>query len=318
MGINLSEKALLVSLTIKTWTPTAPEKTGAAEIASRAGADEGTVKARKSLLPDPSNPKKNAPELIAITKAMGELREYHYAQTLEWIRAGASLLPVTNYDEYRLGTNQRIRDFENAVSDFLREYPRLIQDARRALNGLFDPECYPSEGKLRQKYSAAVEYLPIPDARDIRISLRDDERAAIAQATEARMQAAAATAMSDVWQRVYDAVKRAADDLKAFDPTAKGKDRNTFRDSLIDNLIHLTDALPRLNLTDDPALEDLRREIEQTLTVYSAATLRDDCNMRSDVQAAAARLTAKIEQTGNVQRFSEDDQAKLDALIGAF
>ena len=47
-----------------------------------------------------------------------------------------------------------------------------------------------------------------------------------------------------------------------------------FRDSLINNLCDLCDLLPKLNITGDKNLDNMRKEIEQQLCRYMPENLR--------------------------------------------
>jgi hypothetical protein len=63
-----------------------------------------------------------------------------------------------------------------------------------------------------------------------------------------------------------------------------------FRDSLVGNIVRLTDLLPRLNLHDDPALEAMRRQIEASLCRYSPAQLRCDKQVRRQAATEAQNV----------------------------
>ena len=60
-----------------------------------------------------------------------------------------------------------------------------------------------------------------------------------------------------------------------------------FRDSLVGNIVKLTELLPRLNLNDDPGLEQMRRQIEATLCDYSPEQLRKDKTVRKEAVDSA-------------------------------
>ena len=92
--------------------------------------------------------------------------------------------------------------------------------------------------------------------------------------------------MSDCFNRLHDVVRKAADKLT--DKTA------IFRDSLITNIQDLVDLLPRLNLTGDPRLEDLRREVADKLLGYEPEALRRDQFARQETAQAAEKILAAM------------------------
>lgn len=87
--------------------------------------------------------------------------------------------------------------------------------------------------------------------------------AEITRDTEDRVNNAVIQAQADAIDRLKGCVERIASKLA--DP------EGIFRDSLIENARDLTDALTRLNVTDDPRLEDLRHRVEQMARVSPEA-----------------------------------------------
>jgi len=55
-----------------------------------------------------------------------------------------------------------------------------------------------------------------------------------------------------------------------------------FRDSLVDNIIKITELLPRLNINNDPQLDQMRRKIEESLCAYSPDQLRKNKRLRRE------------------------------------
>ena len=73
------------------------------------------------------------------------------------------------------------------------------------------------------------------------------------------------------FQRVYDAVGRMAERLSTYEPSsAEDNAKNTFRDSLVYNVVELADLLPSLNITDDQRLTDLAKRLKADLAEHFA------------------------------------------------
>ncbi len=126
----------------------------------------------------------------------------------------------------------------------------------------------------------------MPAAGDIRVDLGSDQKAAIETSITNRVQQATAIAMNDAWTRLHDVVAHIAERLA--DPKA------IFRDSLIDNARDVCDALQRLNVTNDPALETMRARVAAELTTHSASTLRDAPSARATTAQAASEIMSAM------------------------
>jgi ABC-type transporter Mla subunit MlaD len=118
--------------------------------------------------------------------------------------------------------------------------------------------------------------------------------AQIARDTEERVNAAVLEAQKDSFNRLHECVTRISERLN--DPKA------IFRDSLIENARELTDVLTRLNVADDPRLEELRKRVEElaqvspealrTLPFQRATTAKTADQILADMQAVFGELTA--------------------------
>jgi hypothetical protein len=278
MSTILSEKAMLAKLSISKWSARKHDKSVSQEVARNHGTDQDRGRFNKVLVAQEA--------LKAIQKADGAARTYHYTNTLPWKDDGARILPASNYMEYTAEMRRLKSEFEAAVNDFFYAYPALIEQARYDLNGLFNSEDYPSADRIGRKFGFEVEVDPLPTALDFRVELQREEVARIRERIEERLQAAQTLAMGDLFTRLYDVVKHAAEKLN--DKTA------IFRDSLITNIQDLVDLLPRLNLTDDPRLETLRQEVSAKLLGYDPEDLRKNQFARKETAQAANDILAAM------------------------
>jgi hypothetical protein len=100
-------------------------------------------------------------------------------------------------------------------------------------------------------------------------------------------------ATGDLYQRLAVAVSHMADTLA--DP------EKVFRNSLVDNLMELTDLIPSLNFTADPDLDELAKATRAKLAAIDPETLRTDLKIRGQIATEAGALLAQI--TGAGSRF---------------
>ena len=150
----------------------------------------------------------------------------------------------------------------------LKRQTKPITEAEYKLNKMFNREDYPEVSQIEERFSFATEITPVPSGTDFRVDLAQDEVAAIKQQIEMQARKAQEGAMNDLWNRLYDVVHKMANKLDEKDAI--------FRDSLVDNIKNLTQILPKLNVTDDPALERMARDVEQKLCRFSPKDLRAD------------------------------------------
>jgi len=281
----LSEKAMLVHLSISIWTGKRLDKRITREVAEQAGIwqvkPERAGRYVKSLLPQ------QAESLEAIKQVATSLRTHHYENTLPWAQDGARILPSPNFLRYSTRIRELRGDFDRAVREFLAEYPDLQRNAARILNGNYREQDYPSLDKLRRKFKTSLEVLPFPSSSDFRVDIADEHAMVLRSQIESQVQDAVADAMGDLWKRLYDVVWRMSERLS--DP------KKIFRDSLIGNIKELVELLPQLNLTNDPKLEEFRRQAQAKLSGFDPQTLRENRAYRGMAAQAAREIVADMQ-----------------------
>jgi len=77
----------------------------------------------------------------------------------------------------------------------------------------------------------------------------------------------------------------------------KGEDVSPiFRDSIIENIRELVSLLPSLNITNDPALEQARRDLESDLAGVDPEILRESKETRKEIAEKADQILNNIGQ----------------------
>jgi hypothetical protein len=182
------------------------------------------------------------------------------------------------------------------VRDFVASYPSYVAAARSALNGLFDPLDYPAPDRISQKFAVRRHVLPVAQPEDFRVRLGDGEVARIRAEIETRTADLVANANRDLWQRVQDVTLRLVERLSAFqvDPD-NGSRSHPFRDSLIENVRALLEIMPRLNISGDARIEQVRQDLAARVTCHAPEALRQDPALRAEVVGAASDILARME-----------------------
>jgi hypothetical protein len=276
--MKLSDKALLVQLNVSQWTARKLDRKATEQVAKNNNTSLSAGRYNKSLLPMNDY-------LANVHQKTTLIRKKYYANTLPWGIEGTQMLPSANYLAFMNEFRKEKGDWESLVSKFYDEYPRLRTDAERFLGDLYNKADYPPLHELQRKFKIDLAVFPVP-ADDFRVEISDHELSRIQQDVEDRVQNAAKTAMDEAWQRLFDRVKHMAEKLA--DPKA------VFRDTLVENTKDVCSILSRLNFTDDPDLEAMRQEVEQSLANNHPEALRNNPDLRRDKAAEASDIMKRM------------------------
>ena len=317
---EMHARAMLVKLTITAWSAKKYDKKVTRETNETHGATQDAGRYNKNLMPS------DAESYKALNSHISAMRMIQYGNTLPWSDDGWRLLPVKNYQTHTDLVNQGQHTFNRLLSEFLADYPNLKQTARERLNGMFREDDYPSD--LQGLYSIKVEYAPVPRTEDFRVTLPSEEIALIASRTEERVQAAFKAAQADAVNRLFDVLSKIRERLTSSDVCSNcdgtgatvetrnrvnkgqnvtcwqcdgcGRTDAKFHDTLIENAREVCDALTRLNVADDPRLEEFRAQAEQ-LAKTSPQTLRELPHVRQATAQGAQSILDAMQATFGAQ-----------------
>ncbi len=271
---DMHSRAILVSLRISAWNGTKYDRKVSDEVAELHGASKDAGRYNAHLMPKGDN------AFRRLQTHLANIRTENYSQTLSWTDDGWRLLPIKNHASFTDFTRNAFHKADTLLSDFVQEYPNLIDDSRRLRNGMHKDSDFPKN--IASKFSWGMEFNPVPSTGDYRVELSDEEIAIIADSTEKRITNAFQDAQQDAVKRLYECVSKINERLA--DPKA------IFRDSLIYNARELADVLKRLNIADDPHLEEMRRETELLAGAAEPSTLRDAPDVRLDTANKAQSI----------------------------
>ncbi|WP_315705044.1 MULTISPECIES: hypothetical protein [unclassified Bradyrhizobium] len=284
----LSQKAVLASLNITGWTTRRLDKSVTKEVNNRHGASDDAGRYNKLLIA------KTATE--PLTTIASRARQEFYELSQPWLDTGARVLPSALYIDFSTKMRKHKADYDAAAEQFVRAYPDHVMEARKRLNGMFNPADYPSQSEVRKLFDLDVKIFPCPDAADFRVDIADEHAEDIRADIEARMRDALEAAMREPVERIVETVGHMAERLKAYKPAARKGERTEglFRDSLVENVRSLAAVLPAFNLTNDPRLAAISERISRELCVVEPQKLRDDPKARKSVRLAAEAILADV------------------------
>lgn len=276
MSNALQTRAMLAQLSISQWTATKQDKRATGEIEANHGAhDAGRF-----------NKKLVAKELLEpISKIATKARDTHYHFTLNWSDSGPRILPSELFAEYTAQFRTLKSQFENAVNTMLLAYPNEVQAARVRLGTLYEPGDYPDPSNMKGRFALNLEFTPVPDGDDFRVSVGESDREELAASVRAAVATRQAAAVIATYSRISEVVAKIEERLSIPDAT--------FKDSLVTNAVELCQVLDGLNITDDPVITDICRDIKETL-LMPPSVLRTNPSIRVATAANAQRILQRI------------------------
>jgi hypothetical protein len=282
-SISIASSAMLVEMSISTWTARKLDKRVSTQVDLDNGAKTKVVNANKNLMAGTG-------VLDTIVKYAANARAWHISQTLPWTDNGSRLLPMSNFMNYKQQLGELETNYEALVDKFIVAYPSLVSAAAFQLGNLFDRNEYPDESSLKKKFKFTYSFFPVPTAGDFRIDINEEAKAEIIANCNSAYQDRLNNAMREAWSRLHDCLSRMSERLT---DNADGS-RKIFRDSLVENGVELVSMLKHLNITQDPSLEQARRELESAIGHHSLDSLRDNSNAREAVKLKVDTILGKF------------------------
>jgi hypothetical protein len=164
-----------------------------------------------------------------------------------------------------------------------------VAGAAFKLGTLFDRSEYPESMHLKRKFAFELSFTPLPVAGDFRLDIESEVQEELAKQYESRLEQQVSQAQQDAWTRLYESLSRIKDRLTLDD---SGK-RKTFHDTTVTNAQELCELLTQLNVTNDPALEKARAQLEDAMIGVDPKELRKEEGLRLiTLQKVSATLDA--------------------------
>ena len=293
-SISIASSAMLVELSISSWTARKLDKKVSAEVDSAKNTKVSTANVSKNLMAGTG-------VLESIIKYASGARTWHLAQTLPWSDNGSRLLPMSSFMDYKAQLGVLENNYMTLVDRFIDSYPNLVIAAAFQLGDLFDRAEYPEVHTLRNRFKFSYNFFPVPTAGDFRIDINEDAKAEILANCDSAYQERLNNAMRDAWARLHDCLTRMSDRLQVDEVEEEicGRTERThkpriFRDSLMDNATELIAMLKHLNITQDPKLELARAELEASIKGYDVSDLRESFVAREAVKQKVDLILSKF------------------------
>jgi hypothetical protein len=281
---SITSSAMLVELTISVWTGKKKDKAASEEVSRNKNADKGVASVNKKLLGD-------CAELDALQKYAANVRNMHYNATLPWSDMGPRLLTTSRFFKYSADFTALQAEFERLVGVFLTAYDWEIMQAQAKLGDLFDVNEYPTVDDLRGKFRFKINFMPLPDAGDWRIDINNEAQAILKDQYTAYYSEQLASAMNDVWRRLFDTLTTLSRQLS--DRTEDGKTPKIYA-SVFDRALEIIDMMETCNVTNDPNMQLAQRKLAMAFRGVTVESVKDDNYLRHETKRAVDEVLKSL------------------------
>ena len=282
--MSISASAVLVELNISVWPASKLDKEVTDKVNTDASAVRGASQTKKNLFAGTSLRKD-------ISDFAARVRLYHNKHTLPWADKGERMLPTALFMDYKQTMNGFEQTFNMMCSNFFIEYPRLVAEAPTNLGTMYKAEDYPELTDVRLKFGFRRTVKPVPEAGDFRLDIPandlDEMRSEFLKQQDNKL----AEAMREPWDRLHEMLVGISEKLTDKDGEAKKR----YHDTLITNPIELCGLLTKLNVTNDPKLEEARRQLEMAMIGADIEDIKEDPHARSDLKSRVDDILKRFE-----------------------
>lgn len=276
--MNLSERAILVSLKIGLPTGTRRDKQATADV-ERIHNGTNLGRFNKDLI--------NKQFFAAIKSVESAARAYLYSQTVPWGDDDSRLLSASRQMKFAAQMQVYGAAFDAETTVIIGKWHVIVAEAEGRLGPkLFDKRQYPDAATLPDKFKFRVSYAPVPTGSDLRVSLDDAQLKELRARIDEDTKAALSTTQGAAWGKLYEKVAHMAEVLS--------RDKTRIHESMVTNLTEVCDILPELNFTDDPRLTKAIALVKKNLIV-DTDRLRDDPTVKESTAIAAKKIASAME-----------------------
>jgi len=285
MKKDISNVAMLVSLRMGRIGSSKVDKAQSDNLTDHHQMERGSARVSKVII-------QNA-DLKKINRICNEAKALRDKFTLPWNDQGQRMLPSSCFREFDTEMNRLKNDFQVAVQELARDYPRIKADAQRRLNGMFNEDDYPE--KIESKFNFELEVVPMPKGSDLRINVvSDEERERLQKEIEARTIERVKKSTNDVVGRMMSSLMTLLQGTDGqgglLNPDAR------FHKTAVTKLQEIIDIAPELNVLDDPTLSKMIEDVKELIKPENLDVdkIRNDTSERNKVLSNSMQAVESI------------------------
>lgn len=286
--MSIASSAVLVELNISVWPANKVDREMTDTVNANASAVRDASQTRKNLFAGTSLRKD-------IEKLAARIRLYHNQHTLPWADKGQRLLPTKLFMEYKQTMNNYEAQFKQMCNNFFFEYPRLVNEAQQHLGTMYRADDYPDLTNVRDKFGFRMAIDPIPESGDFRLDISADDLEEMKQQYEAKFDERLAEAMRTPWERLHTVLTAMSEKLKDEEGDEGKESKKRYHDSLVTNAVDLCGLLDKMNITNDPKLEEARKQLELTMLGADIEYIKESSMVRENLKNKVDAILQKFE-----------------------
>jgi hypothetical protein len=193
--------------------------------------------------------------------------------------------------DYKQHMNSYETQFHMMCDAFFNNYPALVAAAPTNLGKLYKPEDYPSLDEVKSKFAFRRTVKPVPESGDFRLDVPAEDLVELRAMFDQQQREKLAEAVREPWERLHAQLVAISEKMTE----GGGEAKKRYHDSLISNPLELCALLTKLNITNDPKLEDARKQLETTMRGTNLEELKEDSVARSDLKSKVDAIINKFE-----------------------
>jgi len=282
--MSISASAVLVELNISVWPASKLDREITDKVNTDASAVRGASQTKKNLFAGTSLRKD-------ISDFAARVRLYHNKHTLPWADKGERMLPTKLFMEYKQTMNGFEQTFNMMCNNFYIEYPRLVTEAPTNLGTMYKAEDYPELEAVKLKFGFRRTVKPVPEAGDFRLDVPQQDLAEMREQYEVDFNARLNDAMRKPWDDLHTMLSSMSEKLSS----SSAEEKKRWHDTFVTNAQSMCGLLTKLNITNDPQLEEARRALELTMLGADIESIKDSSIVRSDMKNKVDNILKKFD-----------------------
>ena len=305
---TLSDLCLLARVEIRAWTGIKTDERATQEVADNHHTKTSIGRFQKNLLAS------HKTQLGQIGQIAAQARVSARNNSLPWHAEGLRMVPITSYEKFLARLEPIHKDFNEAVEQFLTDYPNLIEAAKAELNGLFNQNDYPSVDELRRTFNFRVCLEPVPSGSQfdgLLQDIRDDASSAeiqLREQFEQTMQKTRSQAREELRARLVERLVQVWNSLSRFSTEEKAR----FQNRMIEKTVDLCDLVMELNFESDAEIESWAKQAKALLD-GKCDEIRGSDTVCQDVIAKLEKLCREAGHVFESTSYGTSGEVILDA-----
>lgn len=273
MTTSISSSAMLVDVSISTWTARKLDKKVTSEVNTNKKARGQAARVNKHLLD-------GVKELSDIAKYANTVRNWMYANTLPWSDSGSRLVTTAAFFDFKKQLEAHRQHFQHLVETFLNAYPHLISAQAFQLGEMFDRSEYPPVEEIARRFSFRATFMPIAESGDFRVDIGAEAAKELREEYEREYQLRMEEAMQEVKDRLLKSLTHLSDRFEDVTDEEGNVKAKRFHSTILDNFAVTLSQIKALNLTKDEALNSLVVKAEKAVDGLTPEALRESDAVR--------------------------------------